>query len=545
MIALMSRKSNKAVKMMQQDELVDELLASATATHWQRIGIRQHHGINVPLFSLHSASSAGIGEFPDLLPLISWCHNIGLDTLQLLPLNDTGPNTSPYSALSAFALNPLHLGLANLPNLYENDHLAAALKELQLLSQTERVDYHQIQTLREHFLKEYFQKFSTDILASEEYRHFCEQHSWLKGYALFKALKIQCHWQPWGSWPEEIKNCDPIHCEQLEKKLETDIAYHCFLQFFCFQQMQQVKQHAESLGVFLKGDIPILIDHESADLWLHRPLFDTKLAAGAPPDAYAANGQNWGFPLYNWEEMEKQGYSWWKERLAFASNFYHIFRIDHIVGFFRIWGIPEGALATEGQFVPSDPEAALEQGKKLMKMMIEASPMLPIGEDLGVVPTKVRIELKHLGICGTRVMRWERDWEGDHHFLTPNEYPPLSVTTVSTHDSPSLQLWWMQHSEEAHDYCLSQGWQYEAPLSLEYHFALLYASHHTSSLFHINLLQEYLAFIPEFVNPNPEEERINIPGIVSYKNWSYRFKPSIEKIIENAELARLISDLKN
>lgn len=530
---------------MQQDQLVNELLASPTAKQWQRIGIRQHHGISVPLFSLYSNNSAGVGEFTDLLPLITWCHDNGLDTLQLLPLNDTGPNTSPYSAISAFALNPLHLGLASLPGFQENDHLAEMLKELQDLSKTEQVEYHQVQSKREQFLKFYFQQHASDILASEEYHHFCENNSWLKGYALFKALKNQSNWQSWSLWPDEIRNCSSVHCDQLEKKLETDISYNQFLQYLCFKQMEQVKQHADRQGVFLKGDIPILIDHESADLWLHRPLFNTTLTAGAPPDAYSAFGQNWGFPLYNWEEMEKQGYAWWKDRLKYASNFYHIFRIDHIVGFFRIWGIPENALATEGHFVPDDPAAAIQQGIKLMKMMIGASTMLPIGEDLGVVPPEVRLELQNLGICGIRVMRWERDWEGDKHFIAPDEYIPLSVTTVSTHDSSPLQLWWLQNSDEAHEYCISQGWQYQAPLSSEYQFALLYASHHTASLFHINLLQEYLAFIPGFVHTAPEKERINVPGTISDENWTYRFRPSVEEIVSNKELARLICDLKS
>lgn len=526
------------------EKLIEELLACPTAKQWKYIGIRQHHGICVPLFSLHSEKSCGIGEFPDLLPLISWCKTLGLDVLQLLPLNDTGPNSSPYSALSAFALNPLHLGLAHLPGLTEHPRLVSMLNEIQHCNHTERVEYTKVFDLREHFLKDYFQLTSSVLLTSPEYIKFCEDNLWLKGYALFKALKIQCHWQSWSLWSEEIRECSTGQYSLLSTKLETDISYHSLLQFLCFQQMKEVKRHADSLGIFIKGDIPILIDHESADLWLNRSLFNTQLTAGAPPDAYSADGQNWKFPLYNWEEMEHQGYTWWKDRLRYASHFYHIFRIDHVVGFFRIWGIPIDAQATEGSFFPSDPDEALKQGVKLLTMMIEASDMLPIGEDLGTVPPEVRQELKNLGICGTRVMRWERDWEGDLHFITPENYPPLSITTVSTHDSSTLQLWWTQSMDEAHAYCQCQGWHYQAPLPPEYQFALLYASHHTASLFHINLLQEYLAFIPEFIHVNPEEERINCPGIISDKNWSYRFKPSVEKMIGNPELARLILDLK-
>jgi 4-alpha-glucanotransferase len=259
---------------------------------------------------------------------------------------------------------------------------------------------------------------------------------------------------------------------------------------------------------------------------------------------YSATGQNWGFPLYNWQEMEKTEFFWWKERLAVASNFYHIYRIDHIVGFFRIWAIAKDEPATQGHFIPENPQKALEQGDQLMRMMLEASTMLPIGEDLGKVPPEVRTHLQELGICGTKVMRWERYWDTTKAFIPPEKYAPLSVTTVSTHDSSTLQLWWTQDSHEAIEYCHGQGWEYSTPLPPEYHFSLLYNSHHTTSLFHINLLQEYLALFPELVHSTPEEERINIPGLISNVNWSYRFLPSAETIVTHSELAQLILDVK-
>lgn len=527
----------------QRDNLVAHLQGSVAWPLWQHIGVKDHHGICVPLFSLHSKQSAGIGEYTDLFPLITWCHEIGLDTLQLLPLNDTDSNSSPYGSLSAYALNPLHLGIAALPNIESCQRLLAMLKDLQQLTATPRVDYKKVITLREQLLKDYFQEHSSPILTSENYRQFCERNSWLSGYALFRAIKSQSHWQSWTSWPEEIKHCSSASFMELQKKYETNIHYHSFIQYLCFQQMQQIKQHADNLGIFIKGDIPILVDRESADLWLNPTLFKPELSAGAPPDAYSEIGQNWQFPLYNWDEMEKQNYQWWKERLGVAANFYHIYRIDHIVGFFRIWAIPDGHLATEGHFIPENPQNALEQGDKLMRMMLAASSMLPIGEDLGTIPPEVRIKLQELGICGTKVMRWERNWNGDKRFIPPQDYQPLSITTVSTHDSSTLQEWWVQNSEEAREYCLSQGWEYHTPLSPEYHFAILYASHHTASLFHINLLQEYLALIPELVSANPQDERINLPGIISDTNWSYRFRPSVEELIDNAELAQLLRDL--
>ncbi len=524
--------------------LLGQLEASPAASQWKRIGLGPHHGICIPLFSLHTCQSAGIGEYLDLLPLLSWCNKLGLDTIQLLPLNDTGPNTSPYSAISACALNPLHLSLAQLLAMQEDSPLHTSLKEIQKLTSTSRVDYGSLLTTREHFLRDYFRLHSKDVLNSIAYKEFQEKNSWLKGYALFKSIKSHCNWHSWSSWPEEIRNHTPPIMENLQQKYEIDISYHIFVQFLCFQQMKKVRECADRLGIFLKGDIPILLDRESADIWLHPNLFNLELGAGAPPDAYSQIGQNWGFPLYNWEEMEKEDFAWWKNRLSVASNFYHIYRIDHIVGFFRIWGIPRGAPAIAGQFIPSDPNLAFLQGRKILSMMLQASEMLPIGEDLGVVPPEVRQIMQELGICGTKVMRWERSYNNDKHFLRPDEYPPLSVTTVSTHDSSTLQLWWKENSKEAHEFCEFSGWEYHVPLSSEYEFALMYASHHTNSLFHINLLQEYLAFFPELIHATPEEERINTPGIISNANWSYRFVPTIEELTSNTDLATLICALK-
>lgn len=526
------------------DDLAARLENSATAIQWQKIGVRDHHGICIPLFSLHSSQSAGIGEFKDLIQIISWCQRLGLDTLQLLPLNDTGPNRSPYSAISAFALNPIHLGISSLPEIDKIDRLEPIFARLKKLTKTNQVDYAAISPLRENILREYFQLYGSAIISSQDYKVFFEQNkSWLLGFALFKSMKSQSHWESWSAWPEEI-NLRKISFEDLRNKYEEEISYHSFIQYLCFKQMKEVKAHADQLGVFLKGDIPILVDRESADVWLNPSIFRLDLQAGAPPDAYSEEGQNWRFPLYNWDELEKNNYSWWRDRLRYASEFYHIYRIDHVVGFFRIWAIPENHLPTEGFFIPDHPEKTLEQGSKLMRMMTSSSSMLPIGEDLGTIPPEVRVELKRLGICGTKVMRWERDWEGTKDFIPPNAYPPLSVTTVSTHDSSTLQEWWVKNSEEAQKYCKDNGWEYHTPLSPEYQFAILYFSHHTASLFHINLLNEYLALMHNMTRENPEEERINLPGIISEANWSYRFIPSVEDLLDNPELDQLIVDLK-
>ena len=247
--------------------------------------------------------------------------------------------------------------------------------------------------------------------------------------------------------------------------------------------------------------------------------------------------------IRNWEEMEKQHDQWWRTRLHAASELYHMYRIDHVVGFFRIWAIPEGQLGREGRYLPDNPKTWLAHGEKIMRMMLQTSPLLPIGEDLGTVPAEVRQKLRELAICGTKVMRLERRWEGDKSFIPIENYEPISMTTVSTHDSGTLQLWWRQHPEEAADFCRFKGWDYTVPLSHDCQRQILWDSHHSRSLLHINPLQEYLALFPDLVWPNPEDERVNVPGIISEKNWSYRFRPTLEEIITHKALTQAMQEV--
>ncbi len=523
--------------------LEDTLLQSSTAEQWKRIGIQHHHGINIPLFSLRSISSCGIGEFTDLSAIFDWCEQIGLDVVQVLPLNDTGPDSSPYSAISAFALNPIHLGLESLPRAGHYADLRPIIKQLKALNQTQRIAYDKVRVLKEKFLKLYHALEYPLISATPEYQSFLQKNRWLRGFAIFKTLKRQHNWETWEKWPEDIKNPSPERWRELENQLEPEISYHEFVQYYCSQQLQTAKARATLAGVFFKGDIPILISRESADLWQHRSLFLEAYSAGAPPDMYAPEGQNWGFPLFNWEAMRQDNYLWWKDRLTVASRYYHLYRLDHIVGFFRIWAIPAGASAKEGFFLPKNESTWLDHGREILQMLVESSPLLPIGEDLGAIPNGVRAAMDDLGICGTKVMRWERHWNTDRGYISIKDYAPKSMTTVSTHDSEPLSLWWKQLPEDASAYARNRGWTYNQKISHEQQLAILHDSHHSSSLFHVNLLQEYLALFPGLVWPNLEDERINVPGTWSDNNWSYRFRPTLEQIIGNDALAEAIRQM--
>jgi 4-alpha-glucanotransferase len=526
------------------DEIAEFLAHTPAAKQWERIGVKRHHGIALPLFALRSQKSSGIGEFPDLIPMIKWCKDIGFDTIQLLPLNDAGLSPSPYGALSAQALNPLHLGLSSLPFVTDNGLLQSMLFEIHRLNDTARIHYEELHPLRDHFLKEYYRVYASQLLSTAEYEAFKGNNPWLKNYALFKSIKLCRRWEKWSQWPVTMRDPTPEHLEHLYRQFETDIDYHSLLQFLCFQQMQQVKLFADSRGTFLLGDIPILLDTESCDVWLERDLFDFTYTAGAPPDNYSEKGQNWGFPLYNWAEMDKQGYRWWKERLKAAENLYHMYRIDHVVGLYRIWAIPPSKLPREGHFIPEDPRSWIAHGEEILRHLLDATVMLPIAEDLGTVPPEVRDNLQKLGICGTRVMRWERYWHTEGHPYIPlQNYLPLGITTVSTHDSETLHQWWERYLADSTKYASWRGWDFSLPLSPDRRTALLRDSHHTGTLFHINPLQEYLAHFPELVWANPDMERINIPGTIGPDNWRYRFAATTEDMIENSALAHYMAGL--
>jgi 4-alpha-glucanotransferase len=514
----------------------EQLMNSPAAAQWKRIGVRHHHGINLPLFSLRSRRSCGIGEFPDLYLLLDFCHEIQVDVIQLLPLNDTGRQTSPYSALSAIALNPLFLGLAHLSNATDHPELRRLISEMQTLSQEPQIPYEKLHPLREDFLRKYFLLEGENILRSSSYQTFVKNNSWVEGYALFKTITIQRHWESWEHWPEALRDPTSEQLADLLHENKEEVQFHTLIQHLCFQQMISVKKAANERGIFLKGDIPILINRQSADVWLNRPLFRLDLAAGAPPDMYSKEGQNWNFPLYNWDEMEKIGYQWWKQRLQVASTLYDIYRLDHIVGFFRIWAIPLNKSAVEGSFIPTDESIWIAQGTKIMQMMLDDCPMLPIGEDLGAVPQDIRNSLTKMGICGTKVMRWERQWATDQSFIDPKKYNPESMTTVSTHDSETLSQWWRTLPAESKIYAKSKGWDYSPELLPDQILEILQDSHSSGSFFHINLLQEYFPLVKGLSWPDPEADRINIPSLISDRNWSYRFRPSVEEIIGNREL---------
>ena len=508
------------------------MIPEISKNHWEKIGYRHHHGIALSLGSLRLGPNSAIGEFLDLIPLIQWCTTTGFDVIQLLPINDSGHDPSPYSAHTAMGLHPIYLSLEALPYLELFDTLQHEAKTLLKPLVAKRVQYQAVLDAKMHFLERYAKKAYPHIAKWPSFIKFKED-PWVHEYAEYKVLKEKNDKKAWWDWKKKeiTPNDQPL------------IDFYTLVQFLCFDQMAKVKACAEHEGVFLKGDIPILINRDSVDVWKHPELFIREFSAGAPPDMYSQTGQNWGFPLYNWLEHELQGYSFWNKRLELAERLYHIYRLDHIVGFFKIWAIPFDKSASEGFFLPQDSHLWIPQGKKILGNILQNCSMLPIGEDLGAVPPEVRSCLKELGIPGTKVMRWERRWDSDYAFIDPKTYGPLSMTTVSTHDSETLGQWWEKFPNESAIYAGQMGLTDSAHLDKEKRKILLTAAHSSQSLFHINLLQEYLAMFDELSWQDINDDRINIPGLVLEENWTYRFRPSLEDIIHHKGLTKLLQEL--
>lgn len=511
-----------------------------TQEQWQTVGIRPHHGIALPLGSLHSHAQEPCGDFQTLHQFLSLLSSWGFDTLQLLPINDSGYESSPYMSLSSYALHPLYLSFSWLPNFFSSSERTKSWQALQSSDASPRFDF--IQTVQSkwkllcHYLDEYQKEREND----PAFQHFLlDNESWLDSYSSFKALKEFHGHKAWWEWDDRYQT---YPC-QLPKEIIPLKHRFQIVQFLCYQQATKVKEEADRLGLLLKGDLPILQSKDSADVWANRSLFNLSKEAGAPPDMYAKEGQKWGFPLYNWKNHQATALTWWKERLQYAERFYHIYRLDHVVGFYRLFAISPKKKPKDGIFIPSQPNAWITQGEALLKELIPTSSMLPIGEDLGDIPDSVRTSMHILGIPGTKVMRWERFWKKPNSpFIPLQQYNPESVSMVSTHDSSTMRAWSQENPHEFQQALEAWNISLNSP---DLFAKVLQSSHQTASLFHMNLFPEYLSLFPTMCWNDERSNRINIPGTVSPFNWTYRLKPSLERLFSSKELAEMMVFLRS
>jgi len=311
-------------------------------------------GVLVPLFSLRSSQGLGVGELPDLKLLIDWCVQTDLKVIQLLPLNDTGLDPSPYSAQSSLALNPLYLALhevegsAFITDLMDNYR--------QQFNSSSRLSYRLVRTIKLKLLFDIFHPHVERLQTDPDFQKYLSENQWLLPYSVFCVLKEKFDQKWWREWPLEYQTGSPELVDSLSKNFPVQCLFYQFIQWQLEKQFQDVRDYAEKNGVALKGDIPILMSDDSVDIWLHRKYFNFSLKAGAPPDMFSDEGQNWGFPIYNWNVLEEDDFLWWIQRLKQMEKFYHAIRIDHVLGFFRIWAVhAREKTARLGIFVPSVP----------------------------------------------------------------------------------------------------------------------------------------------------------------------------------------------
>ena len=533
-------------------------------------------GVLVPLFALRREDDLGIGDLGALREFIDWIAESGFTLVQLLPINETGADNSPYNAISAMAIEPTTLQLApGSPEDLTREDFETALAEVELPSlRRGRTNYRRVKELKQRILEKAFANFSAraDEKRQSEFKKFCEeQSSWLHDYALFRVLieenNDSAAWDRWPAHHESTENArnwirDLPYDRQASLTQRGD--FFCYVQWIAHQQWRDIKAHAEQSGVALMGDIPFGVSYYSADVFSRRNEFMLDWFGGAPSepvfkdDAFTQKwGQNWGIPLYRWSAMRANNLQWWRERVRATRRIFHLFRIDHVMGFYRIYAFPwapqrnkeflpldhHQMLDRTGgrapQFIPRNDdtpenrEANKREGEEYLRVVLEEAGAARVaGEDLGVVPEYVRPNLQSLGIAGFKIPQWEiRDG-----MVIPGEmYDRLSVATYATHDHEPIRASW----NEALKYPNSDtGQQAHATLEKialfaglnskidqldyekDFYPAMMHALFRCNSWIAIVMITDLLA----------RKYRFNVPGTRANLNWTRRIQRSIAKL---------------
>ena len=406
-------------------------------------------GILVPLFSIPSSRSWGIGEIGDIETMARWLESAGQRVMQLLPINEMPPGeTSPYSALSAMAVDPQFISLAAVEDFDEiggEEALDGRLRgQLERVRVAPAVDYDTVRTLKDVVLRRCFAHFRDREWASGTrragaFRAYVEaQRWWLDDYALYRAVKARHGERPWVDWPAPLRDRESDALAGAREELAGDILYRQYLQWLAGDQWGVARDAAGAVALF--GDLPFMVSGDSADVWARQDEFRLDASVGVPPDAFSETGQDWGLPVYRWDVLKARDYDWLRNRANRNADIYDGYRVDHLVGFYRTYFRPHDG--TEAAFVPAEQEDQIAQGEAVLGVFREPGTEI-IAEDLGVVPEFVRESLARLKVPGYKVFRWEREWEADGKpFRDPAAFPAVSIATSGTHDTEPMVIWW-------------------------------------------------------------------------------------------------------
>jgi len=534
-------------------------------------------GVLVPVFALRGTGDLGIGDTVAVKEMIDWCARHGFRLLQVLPINETGPDHSPYNAISALALDPTTIATtpATLPDLTKIDFQRITGD----LSTPGPVHYPKVKALKRDLLWAAFQRAARPTA-------FLKAHRWLEDYTLYRALLDENHGNDnWETWPKEHQSPNVVP-KSLLKQLDQRRQFYAYVQWIAYTQWHDVRRHAEERGVALMGDIPFGVSRTSADVWANRELFELTWSGGAPPepnyrpDPFTAIwGQNWGIPLYRWAAHRKQRFAWWRQRVQQTSGIFHLFRIDHVLGFYRLYAFPwlpsengtfealtpqQVATQTGGRLprffeFPDDTvehkTANCTHGEALLQVIQQAAgDTVVVAEDLGVVPDYVRPSLLKLGIPGFKIPHWERN--PDYTYQDPSGFPRCSIATPSIHDhEPLAALWkrlWNDHDaaraaqqhhqahvtwlelQRFHWWCGGDGQNLPREFTRQLHEAYCRRVLSSPSWLAIFTITDIFA----------QEHRFNIPGSFGAGNWSVRLTQPVTGLDPDkaGEFARLIRE---
>ncbi len=539
-------------------------------------------GVLAPVFALRGSEDLGVGDTLALREFVDWAAAEGLRIVQILPVNEPGSDHSPYNILSSMALDPLTIATLpdELPELSRPDFKRLTKSADLAALRAGPVAYGAVTTLKRQLLAAAHEAFRAepdpDRLAA--YEDFCAEHAvWLEPYALYRALvtrhgenEVFDHWaEPQRSlpaaraWLEGLPENNP---ERLALEHLADL--HRYTQWIAFSQWQAVREHAATLGVSLMGDVPVGVSIYSCDVWSEPHQFDLTRSSGAPPEKVFKSdpftekwGQNWGFPLYDWFAMSKDNFAWWRRRLQAMTSLYDLIRVDHALGFFRIYGFPwrpnrnaeflpltedEARERTGGRlpgFIPRDDstpenEAANQRhGEVLFGIMLEEIPAPRlIAEDLGLVPDYVRPVLDRLHIPGFKIPPWER--EPDGRYQPGAGYPRLALATYATHDHPPVRTFWNEWFTQtqgpdaaaaAHAlaemnallaFCGAPPLAQPRPFDEDIHAVTMRGLMATNAWLAIPMITDILG----------TDDRFNFPGAIGDQNWTARLAAPIEEL---------------
>ena len=536
-------------------------------------------GVLIPVFALRSAEDQGIGDTGSLRQFIRWAAGAGFALVQLLPINETGGDNSPYNAISSMALDPTTLELTptSLEDLSEEDY-RATLRTVDLSGLAEGpVQYAVVKPLKRQLLRRAYESFrrlhiETNSARFQVFEAFLQKNAaWLHPYSVFRALMdenggTEC----WDRWPQPQQSAAKAYVwvqglpEDRREAFAGLTEFYSYVQWIAYTQWEATKHFAQEHGVALMGDIPLGVSYYSADYFGNPEIFEPGWSGGAPPEPYFKDdpftqkwGQNWGIPVYDWAEMRKDDFAWWRQRVGGVRDLFHVFRIDHILGFYRIYSFPwrpekndeflplspdEARARTGGRLpqfkpraddTPEDRAANCRDGERLLRMVLEAAgDTRLIGEDLGTVPEYVRPNLTALGIAGFKIPIWEPDRQTGG-LLSGDGYARLSLATYGTHDHEPLRaLWarWHGDPQEGHHELRRLGHfanlpEFEKPSAFDerIHQHLLRALFRSNSWIAVCMITDLLA----------REERFNVPGTAANSNWSQRMHLTVETLADD------------